>query len=145
VLKVYKKHKMKPVEINRAYFERQILSRVNHDKILGLIAFFDDEDYMIFVSEKKICDLRDLIDSADFVISEKTIKIIFHQMVKAVMYLHKQNIIHRDIKVENVLVGNTIYDISLIDFGLATTLEHLKVGEKCGTIISAAPEMLNNE
>lgn len=63
-------------------------------------------------------------------------------MVQAVDHLHQRNIIHRDLKLENFLVGENLETVKLIDFGLATVYDKRSPPRQtCGTIISAAPEM----
>lgn len=63
-------------------------------------------------------------------------------MVQAVNHLHSLNIIHRDIKLENFLVGENLETIKIIDFGLATEYDPASPPSLvCGTLISAAPEM----
>lgn len=46
-------------------------------------------------------------------------------MVEAVVYLHDQNICHRDIKLENILLDNELSP-KLIDFGFATCIDNCK-------------------
>lgn len=52
-------------------------------------------------------------------LSEREAKQIFHQLMKAVCYLHNNNIAHRDIKTDNILMQSNNF-IKLIDFGFAT-------------------------
>ena len=53
---------------------------------------------------------------------ETAIKII-HQIVDAVKYCHRKGIIHRDIKLDNILI-NRHMDIKLTDFGLCAIREN---------------------
>jgi len=47
-------------------------------------------------------------------------------MLSAVDHLHKKGIVHRNIKLKNFLVGETIDDMALIDFKLAKKIKKLK-------------------
>ena len=51
-------------------------------------------------------------------VSEDVARIIFKQIANAVAYLHSKNIAHRDIKLENILIGKN-KQIKLIDFGFS--------------------------
>jgi serine/threonine protein kinase len=69
---------------------------------------------------------------------------IFGQIVAAVAYCHRENIIHRDLKLENIFVKKT--DKSALvckigDFGLARFLE-VQANSNCGTQNYMAPEIL---
>jgi serine/threonine protein kinase len=46
-------------------------------------------------------------------------------MTEAIVYLHDQNICHRDIKLENILLDNELSP-KLIDFGFATCIDNSK-------------------
>ena len=71
---------------------------------------------------------------------------MLYQMLKSVEYCHRENIIHRDIKLENFLVDTTDNGsemiIKLSDFGMACVFDKdSRPTIKCGSIRSAAPEM----
>src|SRR2546421_1666484 len=68
------------------------------------------------------------------------------QIVDALQYVHDQNLVHRDIKPHNMLLGPS-YEIMLSDFGIAIVSQSMgyrlqKVQEFEGTILYAAPEQI---
>lgn len=62
----------------------------------------------------------------------------------ALVACEKKNIIHRDIKPQNIFVSSEgVYKLG--DFGIAKTAEHVSTGTKTGTFKYMAPEVYNNE
>ena len=55
------------------------------------------------------------------------IKIYGFQLARALAYLHANNIVHRDIKPQNVLVDNNTNKVYLCDFGSAKYLKKSKI------------------
>ena len=76
---------------------------------------------------------------------EAQIKSIFRQVSRAIQHLHKNKIVHRDIKDENVILdGDGI--VQLIDFGSSAYIKSTRRFDTfCGTIDYAAPEVSNNK
>ena len=83
----------------------------------------------------------------DYIIShgrlkEKQARKFGRQIASALDYCHRNSIVHRDLKIENILISKT-GDIKIIDFGLSNLFapkNHLKTF--CGSLYFAAPELL---
>lgn len=68
-------------------------------------------------------------------------------IINAIVYIHSNNIVHRDLKLENVLMNdkNDIHSIKIIDFGLSSKISNDNIlHSTCGTPIFMAPEIFVN-
>eukprot|EP00347_Sterkiella_histriomuscorum_P021045 403335473 len=112
----------------------------------------------VFESNKRIYIFLDLQDGgtlSDLIFSheqfqEKDLRTIMGQLLLGLDFMHSQNIIHRDIKPDNILMTSQtqgIYEIRIADFGLATQLKSDKdlCYHKCGTPSFIAPECLKGQ
>ncbi|KAK6194138.1 transcriptional regulator [Pestalotiopsis sp. IQ-011] len=110
-----------------------------------------------------VCGLRDVVRTnhhwymlfeyvnggqmLDYIIShgklkDKQARKFSRQIASALDYCHRNSIVHRDLKIENILIAKT-GDIKIIDFGLSNLFAprgHLKTF--CGSLYFAAPELL---
>lgn len=120
-------------------YEIEIMKHLDFPFICPLYEVIDGYAVLEFVESGTIMEYVNKYGS----MSEATAKKIFHQLILAIQYLHDNNIIHRDIKAENILIDSE-KNIRLIDFGLATDInEFNKRLEMCGSPDYASPEMLN--
>jgi serine/threonine protein kinase len=78
-------------------------------------------------------------------LSESETRVIFGQLCLAVDYLHDNNVVHRDLKLENVLLDERCR-VKLGDFGFTRVFERGSLMETfCGTTGYASPEMLQGK
>jgi serine/threonine protein kinase len=140
---------MKPIEIYQQRREIDVLKMCQHPNIVGMIDLFENSDYYYIVLEyMQGKDLFDYIQFRNFKLSEQRVKEISYQLGLAIKYLHSYGIVHRDIKLENVMMSdNTEASVpKLVDFGLAKMIgPNEKADEPFGTLGYVAPEVLKKE
>ncbi|XP_021780145.1 PAS domain-containing serine/threonine-protein kinase isoform X2 [Papio anubis] len=130
-------------KLGKVTLEIAILSRVQHANIIKVLDVFENQGFFQLVMEKhgSGLDLFAFIDRHPK-LDEPLASYIFRQLVSAVGYLRLKDIIHRDIKDENIVIAED-FTIKLIDFGSAAYLERGKLFYTfCGTIEYCAPEVL---
>ncbi|XP_013176984.1 PREDICTED: PAS domain-containing serine/threonine-protein kinase [Papilio xuthus] len=100
--------------------ELSLLTTLKHPNIVSVLDVFENDKYFQMVMEKHGAgmDLFEFIERRPR-LDEPLISYIFRQIGQAVEYLHSLNILHRDIKDENVIIDNKFH-VKLIDFGSAT-------------------------
>jgi len=86
--------------------------------------------------------LQNLLEESK--LSEATSRVLFNQLAKAVKQIHSHNIVHRDIKCDNVLLfkrANQL-EVKLCDFGYARYLaKRQKLNDACGSPLYCPPEL----
>ena len=136
--------------------EVDILKRVKHPNIIVLHGIFETNRSMYLVFD--YCDKDDLkkqvLKRGKF--TEEETKEIFTKIVEAVRYIHQGGIVHRDLKLENILckshpAGDTEkhavdFDIRIIDFGLSVIKDgqDSMIDTWVGTPLYMAPEVVKN-
>ena len=88
-----------------------------------MLDYFEDIENFYIVMEKpqKYIDLFDYITQKG-VVSERSSRYLFRQIIEAVRYCLSVGVVHRDVKDENILIDLNTNQIKLIDFGSGTFL-----------------------
>ena len=148
-VKIYEKSKLNDGSKKKCVSrEIEILKRINHNNIAKL--------YDVITTDKQILILQELVIGISLreyynneIRNQKGIsehksnifKKIFKQIFDAMNYLHKNNMAHRDIKLENILMTRE-YEIKIIDFGFGMYNPENKLQNFfCGTPNYMAPEI----
>ena len=114
--------KSKIPDIEKFQNEIKILSMVDHPNIVRLFEVIEDDKYFNLLQE--LCTGGELLSKVQKPLKEKEIAKIFKQIMSAIAYCHEKGIVHRDMKLENILFATEKEDspIKIIDFGLSVLL-----------------------
>ena len=125
--------------------ETTILKHLNHNNVVKFYESFESNNHILIIMEYISCgDLLTFVRKRSK-LSENVARYIFKQIIEALNYIHSNNIIHRDIKLDNILIdlNNTI---KICDFGVSKKFNNNEtIFDQCGTPAYIAPEILKNE
>ena len=98
--------------------ELRMLQRMHHENIVDFVEAFKRKGNLFLVFEYVEKNLLEILQDSPRGLEPKLIRHFMYQLCKAIKYLHDQNVIHRDVKPENLLVNENM-DLKLCDFGFA--------------------------
>ncbi|XP_063685494.1 phosphorylase b kinase gamma catalytic chain, skeletal muscle/heart isoform-like [Bolinopsis microptera] len=149
------KYAVKIIDLNQSCdldVEDSIVSEVSalsrlpqHPNVTALIKVYSTNANVYIVLE--LAPNGELFDYVNqfAVLSEKVAANLFRQLLLGLHHLHFHDIVHRDIKMENVLMNEKL-GIKLTDFGFAKRLEPGEaLHDLCGTLSYISPEMIRSE
>ena len=132
-------------QIESAKMEKQILYRNKHPFLVKMSYVFQTDQKVYFVMNfVRGGELFTHLNNEKRFIEDKA-RFYALQIMLSLGYLHTQNIVYRDIKPENILMGEDGY-LVLADFGLAKTINKGEMATTfCGTPEYLAPEIIKEE
>ncbi|MCJ1306781.1 hypothetical protein MMC25_000424 [Agyrium rufum] len=124
--------------------ELQIMKSLKHPHIIDFIDYEDKPKHVYIIMEYVSGgDLLTYINNCG-IMPERSAQLVASQMCSALEYLHSENVTHRDIKPDNILIyQNDPISVKLSDFGLSKVVkdEETFLRTFCGTLLYCAPEI----
>jgi MAP/microtubule affinity-regulating kinase len=117
-IKIIDKTQLNANSLDKLSREVSIMSKLNHPNIVKL--------YEVIETEKTLYLVMEYINNGEVFeylvkngrMKENIARQKFRQLISAVQYLHSKNIIHRDLKAENLLLDSNL-DVKIVDFGFS--------------------------
>lgn len=126
--------------------EIQIHKSLSHKHVVGFHSYFEDEKNVYIILE--LCSRRSLMEMhrRRKTLTEAEARYFLHQILLGCRYLVQQRVIHRDLKLGNLLLNERM-ELKIGDFGLATRIDFEGERKKtlCGTPNYIAPEILSKK
>ncbi|XP_076132945.1 NUAK family SNF1-like kinase 1 [Alosa pseudoharengus] len=132
-------------DLDRVHIQREIeiVSLLTHPNIIRMHEVFECREKIVMVMEYASGgELYDYIQQRQR-LSEIEARNFFRQITSAVHYCHKNGVVHRDLKLENILLDQNL-NVKLVDFGLSNHYERGRMLDTfCGSPLYASPEIIN--
>jgi MAP/microtubule affinity-regulating kinase len=127
--------------------EIELLTSLNHKLISKILKIIWATNHIILVFNYMAkTNLREFLKDKcgkQQMLEEHEILKIITQTTDALSYLHSENIAHRDIKLENIVIDFKTLNILLIDFGFSLRVKKFeKIENFCGTSSYMPPEII---
>ena len=130
--------------------EINILKKLSHPNIVKIYEFYITKGHYYLVTE--FCKDGELFNYIKTKFNERQLAVLFYQVFSGLWYLHDNKILHRDIKLENIMISGKERDqttneelfwIKIIDFGTAKIFDkNKKEKDVVGSSYYIAPEVL---
>ena len=102
--------------------ELAMLQKLSHENVVQFQESFIHKGDFFLVFEYVEKNLLEVLEESPKGLNPQLIRSFVYQMCKAVSYLHKNNMIHRDVKPENLLIDEKL-NLKLCDFGFARKIK----------------------
>ena len=129
--------------MKKILYETNLMKKLNHPNITKILELFEEKEYILIIMEYINGGNLFSFLKKHRKVSEKNAKLLFKQIILGIKYMHDQNIVHRDIKLENILIDLN-NNIKICDFGIGRVLSSpdQSLFDQCGTPMYIAPEIL---
>ena len=131
-------------EKQRFLQEARVVALLHHPNIVEIYTIFEEDENVYLVFEYIAGRTLDMMLSDEVRMSFERSKGIFDEVSKALIYAHSKNIVHRDLKLSNIMIDDEEGFVKVMDFGLARkameSMSRLTNAEIVGSPAYMAPE-----
>ena len=118
---------------------------LKHPKIVKVISYFEDENYVYIVLEKCNNNTLSHLLKTRKKLTEIEVQCYIFQLIQGLLFLHNKDFIHRDLKPENLFLDDKL-ELKIGDFGLVHKMnKNEKAVDYCGTEKYMAPEIFEKK
>ena len=128
----------------KVFREVYILKKIRHANVIRLLEVFESPKHLLIVME--YAGGGDLLQHVKRCkrLGEREAKKLFRQIVYGLGHVHARSVLHRDVKLDNILLDND-HGVKICDFGVSKILDKtLVIKEQCGTPAYIAPEIISD-
>ncbi len=129
----------------KVFREVYILKKIRHANVIRLLEVFESSKHLLIVMEYAGCgDLLQYVKRHKR-LSESEAKVLFKQVVYGLGHIHSRSVLHRDIKLDNILLDSD-NGVKICDFGVSKIIDKgVSIKEQCGTPAYIAPEIISDQ
>ena len=124
--------------------EIYILKKIKHVNVIRLLEVFETTKHVLIVMEYAgNGDLLHCVKNRGRLTEDQAMP-IFRQVVYGLAHIHSRNILHRDIKLDNILL-DADGGVKICDFGVSKIIDKaVVIYDQCGTPAYIAPEIISD-
>ena len=145
--KVDMAHIMDDQGLNQKYFENEILflKNLNHPNIIKCYNIFQENQYLYFIMEfmnnGDLESFNEAMVKMKMKIPEPKLWEIFYKCLSGLDYIHKEKIVHRDIKLQNLFLDDN-FNVKIGDFNISAVTDE-EAAKKFGNNINQVMNLMN--
>jgi len=122
--------------------ETRMLRRISHPNVVRMVESVETRTKTLIILERCKFSLSSVAKSGN--LTYKVILRLFRDILVGLRYLHSVGVIHRDIKLGNIMISEQ-NELKIIDFGLSKDTQYSAPKTFCGTPDFISPEMLDRK
>lgn len=130
----------------KVFQEVYILRKIKSRYVIKILEVFEsDKNFLMVLEYAGGGDLLHYVRDKGK-LKEEEAKKIFKQIVQGALVIHEAGILHRDFKLDNILIDSSYSTIKICDFGVSKIVKPGEIiMDQCGTPAYLAPEIIKNE